>query len=378
MNFHPIENSSDTAEIIVPILMDWYRPKSVLDLGCNTGQWLRQFKGIEIMGVDGENMISGLVISEGGFICADLTKQLDFERKYDLVLCLEVAEHLGEQYADILVDNACRHSDIVFWSAATPGQGGYHHVNEQPHEYWIEKFRLRGYEARLLSQELPVVPHDYYRKNAIEFIKIMSYSQNKEDLIVKDYFGDRTGTLLSVGENDGTTFSNARLLIEHGFSAYLFEPGTVCSDLIKLHRGNDKVHIFNKGLGDKVEKVKFYESAAHVKGGSDRGLVSTTDYRETIRWRKAGVRFVEREVQILDFAGWYEHSGSPKIEFVSIDCEGHDWTILQQMDLGAMGTEFIILEWNGDKGLEKKYTEYCGRFGLKECGRNSENLMFCL
>lgn len=174
MNFHPIENSSDTAEVIVPILIDWYNPKSVLDLGCNTAQWLRSFRnnGVnETIGIDGDNMVDELQIPRRMFICADLTQDINLNRKFDLVLCLEVAEHLEEQYADTLVDTAVRHSDTIFWSSATVGQTGYHHVNEKPLEYWIEKFKARGYEARLLKDELPQVPHDYYRKNAIEFLR---------------------------------------------------------------------------------------------------------------------------------------------------------------------------------------------------------------
>lgn len=205
-----------------------------------------------------------------------------------------------------------------------------------------------------------------------------SYSQNKEDLQVKEYFEGRTGTLLSVGENDGTTFSNAKLLIQHGWVGHLFEPSSVCSDLIKLHKGNDNVHIYNKGLGDKVERVTLYESGAHVKNGADKALVSTTNHAETIRWRKSGVQFTEREIQILDFKGWYEHAGRPVLEFITIDCEGMEMQILSQIDLKDTKTEFLVIEWNGDKGLERKFTEYCNGFGLVECGRNNENLMFCL
>lgn len=175
MEFHPIENSSDTAEIVVPILIDWYKPKSVLDLGCNTGWWLHWFiwHGVKnVLGVDGDNMVEALKIPKDKFLTRDLTEPLGIDGKFDLVMCLEVAEHLDEQYADILVDAATQHSNIVFWSAATPGQTGYHHVNEQPHEYWIEKFAQRGYTARILKDMLPQVPHDYYRKNAIEFYRI--------------------------------------------------------------------------------------------------------------------------------------------------------------------------------------------------------------
>jgi len=174
LNFHPIENSSDTAEIIVPILIDWYNPKSVLDLGCNVGWWLHWFyrnRVTSILGIDGENMLSELKIPAHRFITADLTQPINLEKRFDLLLCLEVAEHLEEQYADTLVQTCVNHSDTIFFSAATKGQGGYHHVNEQPHQYWIEKFAAHGYTHRMLDEILPVVPHDYYRKNAIEFKK---------------------------------------------------------------------------------------------------------------------------------------------------------------------------------------------------------------
>ena len=174
MNFHPIENSSDTAQLYVPILMDMYKPKKVLDLGCNVGWWLHWFmkSGVkDIMGIDGDNMLQGLKIPKNNYIVADLTKPLYLYKKFDLLICIEVAEHLDEKYADILIKNIVMHSNTVFWSAASPNQGGYHHVNEQPMEYWIKKFEKHGYKARILCDVLPVAPHDYYRKNAIEFIK---------------------------------------------------------------------------------------------------------------------------------------------------------------------------------------------------------------
>jgi hypothetical protein len=64
---------------------------------------------------------------------------------FDLVVCVEVAEHLSAECADSLVDLLVRFAPRVMFTAATPGQGGYDHVNEQPHEYWIAKFEKRGY-----------------------------------------------------------------------------------------------------------------------------------------------------------------------------------------------------------------------------------------
>lgn len=184
MNFHPIENSSDTAQIIVPILVDWYEPASVLDLGCNVGWWLYWFgmHGVkDVLGIDGENMKENNCLLPPEFMVHDLTQPILIHpakkglklmpRYFSLCLCLEVAEHLEEQYADTLVQTCINHSDRVIWSAATPGQGGYNHVNEQPHQYWIDKFATHGYTATYLGDKLPPVPHEYYRTNMFEFKK---------------------------------------------------------------------------------------------------------------------------------------------------------------------------------------------------------------
>lgn len=172
LNFHPVENSLDTSRVCVPLLIDMYNPKSVLDLGCNVGCWLYSFEdhGVnDFIGIDGDNMSDFLLFDRSKFVAHDLTQKINLNRKFDLVLCLEVAEHLNEEYTDTLIENAVNHSDIVIWSAATVGQGGYNHVNEQPLQYWIDKFEKVGYSARQLCDVLPALPHDYYRKNAIEF-----------------------------------------------------------------------------------------------------------------------------------------------------------------------------------------------------------------
>ena len=172
--FHPLEDAGVTAEAYAPLLLSLFRPTSVIDFGCNVGCWLKIFldAGItDILGVDGTNMVDHLRFPKDRFVAHDLCEPFDACRKFDLAICLEVGEHLPASAADVLVDTVTRHADMVFWSAATPGQGGYEHVNEQEHEYWVEKFERRGYVSRPMFDILPVAPHDYYRKNAWAFRK---------------------------------------------------------------------------------------------------------------------------------------------------------------------------------------------------------------
>ncbi len=206
----------------------------------------------------------------------------------------------------------------------------------------------------------------------------MSYSQNKEDLKILKYFKDKVGTLLEIGANDGSFLSNSRLLIENGWSAHLVEPSSVFKELKKLHKDNDKVSCYNIGIGTKNEKVKFFESGNHVPNGKDKALVSSVKLEETKRWRNAGVKFTETEIELKTFSDFWEEIGKPQLNFISTDTEGFDWDILQQIDLKEVGCQCLCIEWNGDKELLSKFTNYCNKFGLKERYRNAENLLFML
>lgn len=202
-----------------------------------------------------------------------------------------------------------------------------------------------------------------------------SYSQNAEDVIVWALFKGFKGTLLEIGANNGQTLSNSKLLIENGFSGHLVEPGHTFNALSKSHKKNDKVKCYNYAIGGLFEtEMSFYESGAHVKGGNDTGLVSTLDFEETERWRRNGVQFTERKVAVKPFSHLYRDMGKPMLDFISIDAEGHDWDILQQIDLNMVGCKVLIIEWNGDQDLLKKFTDYCANFRLVD--KNNENLIF--
>jgi hypothetical protein len=61
---------------------------------------------------------------------------------------LEVAEHLEEIHADLLIEMLTDHADGVVFSAACPGQEGQHHVNCQWPVYWQRLFNEHGFTCR--------------------------------------------------------------------------------------------------------------------------------------------------------------------------------------------------------------------------------------
>jgi SAM-dependent methyltransferase len=122
---------------------------SLLDVGCGTGTWLKAALELgldDIFGIDGVDINpADLLIPSERFKCHDLTTSLKLDRKYDLVLCFEVAEHLEEESGRLLIKTITDHSDNILFSAACPGQEGQNHINCQWPIYWQRIFNEQGY-----------------------------------------------------------------------------------------------------------------------------------------------------------------------------------------------------------------------------------------
>ncbi|MDX6609087.1 MAG: hypothetical protein QOF85_1012 [Solirubrobacterales bacterium] len=145
------EQSGSSAAVVVPLLCELFEPNSVVDVGCGTGEWLAEFLGHgvdDIHGLDGPWVDpSRLSIDPARFEAADLSAPPKVGRRFDLVISLEVAEHLPERAAGPFVEYLTSLGDIVAFSAAIPFQGGTNHLNEQWPGYWSALFAERGYIA---------------------------------------------------------------------------------------------------------------------------------------------------------------------------------------------------------------------------------------
>src|SRR5258705_8862260 len=119
----------NSAEQIVPILLKLIAPRSVVDVGCGAGAWLSIWErhGVsDILGIDGDYVDrSFLQIPQEKFLPADLKQAVRIDRKFDLVVSLEVAEHLPSDCAEQFVDSLTSLGKGVLFSAAVPFQGGF-------------------------------------------------------------------------------------------------------------------------------------------------------------------------------------------------------------------------------------------------------------
>lgn len=170
------DGSFRSAMKIIPMVKELIPIKSVVDVGCGSGSWLKAFQknGVNtIFGVDG-NQTRVLDIPDDRFLRTDLNKPFDLKKKFDLAVSVEVAEHLSPESAGQFIDNLTRLASAVLFSAAVPGQGGAYHVNEQWPAYWADKFAKHGYAAvdclRMRIWEDPSVEW-WYSQNILLYVK---------------------------------------------------------------------------------------------------------------------------------------------------------------------------------------------------------------
>ena len=177
---HENAHNLEAPSIIVPILMDVLKPKSVVDVGCGIGTFLSVFgrhgvkdlRGYDGRWVDREKLSQH--IDKKFFVPGDLEKEIIPDRRFDLAVCLEVAEHLKEESADILVKNLTSFSDVIVFAAAVPGQMGQNHVNEQWPDYWQRKFSKADYHF-----------HDVFRSIFWNYEQVPRWYKQNMFLVVK-------------------------------------------------------------------------------------------------------------------------------------------------------------------------------------------------
>lgn len=134
---------------------------SVIDVGCAVGDLVSEFisLGYKAEGIEGSKHTQAYYMAPAETLTIHDMREyidvMDLKVPYDVALCLEVAEHIDEERADVFVFNLCVLSDLIILSAAPPGQDGLGHVNCQMPEYWHDKFRVNGFSFNLhLTNEI--------------------------------------------------------------------------------------------------------------------------------------------------------------------------------------------------------------------------------
>lgn len=122
-------------------------PRTVLDAGCAWGFLVEQLRALEVdaYGVDiSEYAIQQAHESIRPFVwVGSITDPLP--RRFDLIVSIEVLEHMPKADAELAVVNLCRHTDDVLFSSTPFDYKEATHFNVQPPEYWAELFARQGF-----------------------------------------------------------------------------------------------------------------------------------------------------------------------------------------------------------------------------------------
>lgn len=171
-------SSSYSADTVTSLIAPLFGIRSVLDVGCAAGTWLAAWQRhvTDVHGVDGEYVDRNeLKISESDFTPVNLNQRFGLGRCFDLVQSLEVAEHIEPAASAGFVESITRHAArFVLFSAAPPGQGGEHHINEQDYDYWRKLFAEQGFVA--CDCVRPLIQNDrkisyWYRYNTLLYVR---------------------------------------------------------------------------------------------------------------------------------------------------------------------------------------------------------------
>ena len=166
--------SLESARIVAAHIAELLTPRRVIDVGCGLGGWLLALSETgaqEVRGIDGDHVDrSKLHIDPACFTAVDLSRPFRIDGRFDLTICIEVAEHIPHTHSEDLVDALCAAAPVVLFSAALPGQGGNGHVNEQWPEYWSRRFHQRGF--RMFDSIRPRIRDEpgvrwWYRQNLV-------------------------------------------------------------------------------------------------------------------------------------------------------------------------------------------------------------------
>jgi len=164
-----------------PELWDWItnilRVTSVIDIGCGEGHSTKYFKekGCKVLGVEGSKIAIKNSPVKKLLIRHDYTEGPFYpDNEYDLAWSCEFVEHVEEKYLYNFLETFKASKYAFITHDLLGGETGYHHVNCQSKEYWIEKFSEIGFkfDEKLTRKARKKALHGYFEKRGLVFIKI--------------------------------------------------------------------------------------------------------------------------------------------------------------------------------------------------------------
>ena len=145
------------SEIFCKPVLDILKPKSVIDVGCAIGDFVKWFldHDIDAWGIEGSTAARKYSMIPERISYMDMRKKyprISYPLFFDLAMSIEVAEHIEPEYARCYAENMTVFSDTLLMTIAGPGQKGHSHVNLQPMNYWETLFAKHNYSRDIETE----------------------------------------------------------------------------------------------------------------------------------------------------------------------------------------------------------------------------------
>ena len=209
---------------------------------------------------------------------------------------------------------------------------------------------------------------------------VTSYAQNFEDVMLARAFRGEKGFYIDVGANDPDIDNVTRVFYERGWSGINIEP--LVANMKALRKKRTRDINLEIAVGEKEGSITFYEV------GKWHGY-STTDPAIVEQHRKDGLEVIEHKVPVRKLSDVLdEHAKGKTIDFLKIDVEGTELSVLRGLDLRRHRPKVILLESKMPVTIHmvdrvdevpdraEEYTSYLAPFGYRFVYHDGLNAFF--
>ncbi len=171
-----------------------HRPETVLDVGCAFGYLVEALRerGVKAYGIDiSEYAIENAAKEIRPYVrVSSASNPLpdDFPEHFDLIISIEVLEHMTVEEGDSALRNLCKLTELFVFSSSDNDLKDVTHINVQRKEYWARIFAQQGF-YRDVQMPAAYIGNcaDVYRKrddlhNVIQEYEVMLRIAKEESL----------------------------------------------------------------------------------------------------------------------------------------------------------------------------------------------------
>lgn len=171
--------------------------------------------------------------------------------------------------------------------------------------------------------------------------KIISYAQNREDLILAGFFDDdEIGFYVDIGANSPDIDSVTKLFYEKGWSGINIEPIPAYYEQLKKVRTRDKN--LNVGISNKAGTLSLRE----YEGTGLSTFSETLKNKYEVSPDYFTEEYKDYSVKVYTLADVFSKNKVKHISFMKIDVEGYEYNVLEANDWKLYRPEVICIEAN--------------------------------